>query len=201
MAFWLKKPVGWMSAFSSSLGHGQVVGGAAVLAEERRGHLVHLLVGALRRQDRGDQALERVREPERHVGVGVGLLEAPDQHREHAARSARFDRAQLRAGRHVSPRVRRAELRERHGPQLGVELRAELRGDLDQRLDVARPRCGSSRCTTAGRSVRRAPRWSSRRALRAGARSSGVGSARSRYSSRPADVIAREIAGHDTGST
>ena len=43
-----------------------------IALEERRRHLVHALVGALRRQDRRDEQLVGVREMQ--LGVGAGML-------------------------------------------------------------------------------------------------------------------------------
>jgi len=50
-----------------------VVGGGPVLLEEVGGDHVDLPVGALRREDRGDEQFERIRVVQLAVGIGVGL--------------------------------------------------------------------------------------------------------------------------------
>src|SRR5436853_6905707 len=54
------------------------VTGRAILREERGRHHVHALVGALGRQDRRDEELERGREVEGDLGAGIGSLERAD---------------------------------------------------------------------------------------------------------------------------
>ena len=80
--------------------HAHVVGGDAVLLEEQgAGHFIHPFVGALRSEDQRNQQLERRREVERQLGLGVRLLQASDD-RSHplpigARRFARLSSARL----------------------------------------------------------------------------------------------------------
>src|SRR5712664_132119 len=53
----------------------RVVARRWVLREESRRDLVHPLVRALSREDRGDQQLEWIPEVERDLGVGIGFLQ------------------------------------------------------------------------------------------------------------------------------
>src|SRR5262245_38364682 len=59
------------------LGPGVVACPGVLLEQSGRDH-VHALVRALRREDRGDQELERGLEVERDLGVRIGLLQGPD---------------------------------------------------------------------------------------------------------------------------
>jgi hypothetical protein len=68
-------------AFQLLLRDGQVVLGAAVLLEQRRGDAVHVHVGRLGGEHHGDEQLDVRPEPERDPRVGVlGLQPLDDRH-------------------------------------------------------------------------------------------------------------------------
>ncbi len=67
-----KKPVDWICGSSSAVVALASARGVGIALEERRRHLVHALVGALRRQDRRDEQLVGVREMQ--LGIGAGML-------------------------------------------------------------------------------------------------------------------------------
>jgi len=60
------------------LSDGDEIIGPPVLAKQVRGDDVHTFIGALGRQDRGDQKLERVAVVKGAMSIRVGFLQPPD---------------------------------------------------------------------------------------------------------------------------
>ena len=58
-----------------SLGNGGKCGGVGAASKKSRGDLIYPLIGALGRENRGDEKFERTREVQRTVGVGIGAFE------------------------------------------------------------------------------------------------------------------------------
>ena len=77
-AFERKKPVDWIDLSTSSGSATARSAGVGIPGEQRGRHHVHALVGALRRQDRRDEQLVRVRVVQRAVRVGIELREQLD---------------------------------------------------------------------------------------------------------------------------
>jgi hypothetical protein len=57
------------------LGHGSECGSVGAASKKSRGDLIHPLIGALGRKNRGDEKFERTREVQLTVGFGIGAFE------------------------------------------------------------------------------------------------------------------------------
>ena len=180
-AFDRKKPVERTSSSSSSGSAAARSAGVGYLREQRGRHHVHPLVGALRRQDRRDEQLVRVRVIERAVRVGIQLAQrsrrppprAPSHlgvgPRRHGTLVACADQSVARgtAGT-TSRRSRRADRRARRGRARAADGHDALGDAVWRDLDAPGgrlgrlPRRATRRTRTSRASDNRPPRhWSS----------------------------------------